>query len=229
MARVKITPPTPFWMSGYAARTHPSEGVEQDLWAKALALRDPGGHQVVLVTTDLIGLPRAISDEVAARVAGAVPGRALTARPERLAHALRAGGAEEPRRPLRLQRRRPAPRRRLRRGARRPPGRGRGQSARGPRARAPLGGARRRRLRRQPPRAHARGREDRREPQRPRRPRRPGAEGHGRRTARSAPCSSATPATTRRWAATSTGSAATTPGTRRPSWRRPTPGRPPSS
>jgi len=67
-ARVKITPPTPFWMSGYAARTHPSEGVEQELWAKALALRDPGGHQVVLVTTDLIGLPRAISDEVAVRV-----------------------------------------------------------------------------------------------------------------------------------------------------------------
>ena len=44
---MKITPPTPFWMSGYAARTHPSEGVEQELWAKALALRDargpPGG------------------------------------------------------------------------------------------------------------------------------------------------------------------------------------------
>jgi hypothetical protein len=68
VARVKITPPTPFWMSGYAARTHPSEGVVQDLWAKALALRDAEGQQVVLVTTDLIGLPRAISDEVAARV-----------------------------------------------------------------------------------------------------------------------------------------------------------------
>jgi hypothetical protein len=68
VARVKITPPVPFWMSGYAARTHPSEGVAQDLWAKALALRDSKGHQVVLVTSDLIGLPRAISDEVAARV-----------------------------------------------------------------------------------------------------------------------------------------------------------------
>ena len=68
VARVKITPPQPFWMSGYAARTHPSEGIYQDLWAKALALRDAEGHQAVLVTTDLIGLPRAISDEVAARV-----------------------------------------------------------------------------------------------------------------------------------------------------------------
>lgn len=68
VARTKITPPSPFWMSGYAARTHPSEGVEQELWAKALALRDAGGPPVVLVTTDLIGLPRAISDEVAERV-----------------------------------------------------------------------------------------------------------------------------------------------------------------
>lgn len=68
VARVKITPPTPFWMSGYAARTHPSEGVEQDLWAKALALRDGHGGQVVLVTTDLIGIPRVIADEVASRV-----------------------------------------------------------------------------------------------------------------------------------------------------------------
>jgi hypothetical protein len=70
VARVKITPPQPFWMSGYAARTHPSEGVYQELWAKALALRDSEGHQAVLVTTDLIGLPRAISDEVAERVRG---------------------------------------------------------------------------------------------------------------------------------------------------------------
>ena len=68
VARLRITPPQPFWMSGYAARTRPSEGVYQELWAKALALRDGEGHQAVVVTTDLIGLSRAISDEVAARV-----------------------------------------------------------------------------------------------------------------------------------------------------------------
>ena len=66
-ARVRITPPQPFWMSGYAARKHPSEGVLADLWAKALALRDPGGATVVVVTTDLIGLPGAISADVMAR------------------------------------------------------------------------------------------------------------------------------------------------------------------
>jgi hypothetical protein len=68
VARVKITPSQPFWMSGYAARTRPSEGVEQELWAKALALLDGESAPVVIVTTDLIGLPRAISDEVAERV-----------------------------------------------------------------------------------------------------------------------------------------------------------------
>ncbi|MGC8643999.1 MAG: neutral/alkaline non-lysosomal ceramidase N-terminal domain-containing protein, partial [Isosphaeraceae bacterium] len=42
-ARVAITPKEPMWMAGYAARTHPSEGVEHDLWAKALVLQDPNG------------------------------------------------------------------------------------------------------------------------------------------------------------------------------------------
>jgi neutral ceramidase len=68
LARIRITPPTPYWLSGYAARTNPAVSVQQDLWAKALALRDPQGHRVVLVTTDLIGLPRQISETVAARV-----------------------------------------------------------------------------------------------------------------------------------------------------------------
>jgi hypothetical protein len=68
VARVPITPEGPIWMSGYAARKKPSEGVIHDLWAKALALEDRRGNRVVIVTTDLIGLPRAISDAVAARV-----------------------------------------------------------------------------------------------------------------------------------------------------------------
>ena len=67
VARVKITPPAPYWLSGYAARTNPAAIVRQDLWAKALAVRDPRGGQAVFVTMDLIGLPREISDEVTAR------------------------------------------------------------------------------------------------------------------------------------------------------------------
>jgi neutral ceramidase len=67
VARLKITPEFPIWMSGYASRTHASEGVVADLWAKALALEDQKGRRVVIITTDLIGLPRSISDLAAAR------------------------------------------------------------------------------------------------------------------------------------------------------------------
>ncbi len=68
VARKVITPAGPVWMSGYAARTHASDGVVHDLWAKALALQDASGGRVVLVTMDLIGLPRELSGEVAAQV-----------------------------------------------------------------------------------------------------------------------------------------------------------------
>lgn len=67
VAKVKITPPTPFWMTGYSSRTNQSIGVVHELWAKALALRDPQGHRAVIVTTDLIGLHHSVSDEVFAR------------------------------------------------------------------------------------------------------------------------------------------------------------------
>lgn len=69
VARVDITPGESIWMSGYAARTKPSQGVLHPLWAKALAVEDGRGGRVVMVTTDLIGLPRAITDQVSARAA----------------------------------------------------------------------------------------------------------------------------------------------------------------
>jgi neutral ceramidase len=68
VARVPITPKEPIWMSGYASRNHPSVGVVHEIWAKALAIEDDKGHWVVLVSTDLIGLSRSVSDAVAARI-----------------------------------------------------------------------------------------------------------------------------------------------------------------
>ena len=56
-ARVVITPDEPMWMSGYAGRTKPSEGKVHDLFARAAALRDPAGKTIVMVSTDLIGVP----------------------------------------------------------------------------------------------------------------------------------------------------------------------------
>ncbi len=67
-AKVKITPHGSLWMAGYAARTHASQGTLLDLHAKALALEDESGHRAVLVTTDLLGLPRDVSEEIARRV-----------------------------------------------------------------------------------------------------------------------------------------------------------------
>ena len=59
---VVITPKESMWMAGYAARRKPSEGKIHDLYAKALAVEDAEGSRVVIVTTDLISVPRPIRD-----------------------------------------------------------------------------------------------------------------------------------------------------------------------
>src|SRR5262249_38598665 len=61
-----ITPERPMWMAGYASRTKPSEGKIHDLYAKALCLEDSAGKRLVLVTTDLVGIPRYLSEQVSA-------------------------------------------------------------------------------------------------------------------------------------------------------------------
>ncbi len=68
VGRIVITPDKPIYLSGYANRNRPSDGVIHDLWAKALAIEDSRAGRVVIVSTDLIGLPRSISDLIAARV-----------------------------------------------------------------------------------------------------------------------------------------------------------------
>src|SRR5438874_10377586 len=65
IATAAITPDGPIWMAGYAARNKPSEGKAQDLFAKALALEDAGGARLVVVTMDLIGIPRPVRDAIA--------------------------------------------------------------------------------------------------------------------------------------------------------------------
>ncbi len=67
-AKVRITPHSALWLAGYAARTHASQGTLLVLHAKALAIEDQTGHRAVLVTTDLLGLPRTVSEKIAGRV-----------------------------------------------------------------------------------------------------------------------------------------------------------------
>lgn len=67
-ARVDITPDSAMWMAGYAARTRPAAGTLQRLWAKAIAFEDAAGQRGVLITTDLLGFPRTVSDTIRTRL-----------------------------------------------------------------------------------------------------------------------------------------------------------------
>lgn len=62
VASIVITPDEPMWMAGYAARDKPSEGKINDLHAKALALENEHGTRLVIVTVDLLGIPRQMRD-----------------------------------------------------------------------------------------------------------------------------------------------------------------------
>lgn len=63
-AKANITPKQFMWMAGYASRDHVAEEKLTDLWAKALVLQDPQGEKVVLVTLDLIGIDRPLSQSI---------------------------------------------------------------------------------------------------------------------------------------------------------------------
>jgi len=68
VAKQVITPKEPLWMAGFASRTEPSKGTLHDLWIKALALEDAQGNRSVLVTSDLLGMPKDMSDAIRQRL-----------------------------------------------------------------------------------------------------------------------------------------------------------------
>jgi neutral ceramidase len=68
VGRKVITPDSAIWLSGYAARTRPSEGILHDLWAKALVIEDNKGKRIIIVTMDIIGLSHELSETIAQRV-----------------------------------------------------------------------------------------------------------------------------------------------------------------
>ncbi|HZM02055.1 MAG TPA: hypothetical protein VFC44_03440 [Candidatus Saccharimonadales bacterium] len=67
-ASVTITPEEPMWLAGWASRCEPADGVALDLRAKALALQDEGGRYAVILTADLIAIPRGLAEAVADRI-----------------------------------------------------------------------------------------------------------------------------------------------------------------
>ena len=69
VGRVDMTPNEPVWLSGYAARSAPSEGVLGPIEAKALALEDDAGERLLVITCDLLTMPRELAEPVARRLA----------------------------------------------------------------------------------------------------------------------------------------------------------------
>src|SRR5262245_22345295 len=67
VAAVDISPSYPVRLSGYGSRRTESEGVQQRIWAKALAIGD-GADTTVLLTVDNLGVPETMSAETAKRL-----------------------------------------------------------------------------------------------------------------------------------------------------------------
>ena len=64
VAKINITPDEPLLLSGKRQRTQPATKTLPELWAKAVVLEDPAGNRALLVTLDLVGIGREVSDAV---------------------------------------------------------------------------------------------------------------------------------------------------------------------
>ena len=62
--KIDITPTETLWMAGYGSRTKPAEGALHPLWIKALALEDAEGNRAIIYSTDTLGIPRTVYDNV---------------------------------------------------------------------------------------------------------------------------------------------------------------------
>ncbi|MBA7625886.1 hypothetical protein ES703_33320 [subsurface metagenome] len=62
-AKVDITPRTSVWLSGYGSRNKPSDGIVDELYAKALVL-DDGQNKIAIVSADLLWVPLKITAEI---------------------------------------------------------------------------------------------------------------------------------------------------------------------
>ena len=63
-ARSVITPKKALWMAGYGGRTAPAEGKLHDLMIRVLALEDAAGKRGVILSSDTLGIPQSMYNEV---------------------------------------------------------------------------------------------------------------------------------------------------------------------
>jgi hypothetical protein len=70
VAEIDITPTEAIRLTGYGNREQPTDDVRQRLWARALAFGDEA--PAVLIAVDLIGVSRAVTEELARRLGNTV-------------------------------------------------------------------------------------------------------------------------------------------------------------
>ena len=68
VARTDITPDGPVRLAGYGSRRSESEGVEQRLWAKALAVQAGATGPAVLICVENCVVPNSITEDIARRL-----------------------------------------------------------------------------------------------------------------------------------------------------------------
>jgi len=66
LAKAKITPDKPMWMSGYGPRL--AEKKLHDIWIKVLAVEASGGHRAVVVTSDVCGFSKQSYEAICAEL-----------------------------------------------------------------------------------------------------------------------------------------------------------------
>lgn len=62
-AKVNITPPVGAWLSGYGGRDKPSDGIVDELYARALVL-DNGSNSIAIISVDLLWVPLQMTNRV---------------------------------------------------------------------------------------------------------------------------------------------------------------------
>jgi len=71
-----FTPDEAMWLAGWAVRTEPAREKISDLMATALAVEDARGRKLVLISADIIAIPRALADAAALKIQALHPGMA---------------------------------------------------------------------------------------------------------------------------------------------------------
>ncbi len=66
-AKTIITPEKKVWLAGYGYKREPI-GILHDIWVKVLALEDRNGQQSVVITSDLMGIPRYMYESISQKL-----------------------------------------------------------------------------------------------------------------------------------------------------------------